>query len=408
MSSDPVVINDSQNNERVRIGEIVEPLQTGKAGVEAAAHPDWWGMVVKNPKGDHVVEIGRGTVSAPLGEAGGTAGTPTATAAFGGGGLDGHLQLRTADGRTVLEAKIGPITEAPGAFLSSEPIEVDVGGALAPGTISAIGAVDGSVVQMRSAPPGIDVARAHKTKIRIEGDGSVWLGGNGAGSDIYLFDQLGDNATAAQATLHIRGASPGIGMTVAGKPTVRLGGPTADIWLGGNGPDGKIFLFNGQKGDNLTQAKATIVIDGGAGDITLQNADCAEEFELSDDGVEAEPGTVLAIGADGRLRASAQAYDRRVAGVVSGAGALRPAITLGHDRSASGGRAPVALVGRVFCKVDASEGPIEVGDLLTTADRTGYAMKASDPLRAFGAVLGKALEPHGSATGLIPILVTLQ
>jgi hypothetical protein len=35
-------------------------------------------------------------------------------------------------------------------------------------------------------------------------------------------------------------------------------------------------------------------------------------------------------------------------------------------------------------------------------------MKASDPARAFGAVIGKALHPLQEGRGLIPILVSLQ
>ena len=52
---------------------------------------------------------------------------------------------------------------------------------------------------------------------------------------------------------------------------------------------------------------------------------------------------------------------------------------------------PVALVGKVYCKVDASYSPIEVGDLLTTSLTPGHAMKANDHVKAFGAVIGKAL-----------------
>jgi hypothetical protein len=69
-------------------------------------------------------------------------------------------------------------------------------------------------------------------------------------------------------------------------------------------------------------------------------------------------------------------------------------------------RAPVALVGKVFCKVDADFAPIAVGDLLTTSPTAGCAMRATD--RAFGAVIGKALASHADGLGLIPILVTLQ
>ena len=66
------------------------------------------------------------------------------------------------------------------------------------------------------------------------------------------------------------------------------------------------------------------------------------------------------------------------------------------------------MVGKVHCKVDAQYSPIEVGDLLTTSPTLGHAMKASDPLKAFGAVLGKALRPLKEGQGLVPILVALQ
>ena len=115
----------------------------------------------------------------------------------------------------------------------------------------------------------------------------------------------------------------------------------------------------------------------------------------------------MVIDPEGALRPSAQAYDRRVAGVISGAGDLRPGLRLGSQPAVSG-RMPLALVGRVYCKVDAQFGAVEVGDLLTTAPTPGHAMKASDPRKAFGAVIGKALRPMAQGTGIIPILVALQ
>ena len=65
-------------------------------------------------------------------------------------------------------------------------------------------------------------------------------------------------------------------------------------------------------------------------------------------------------------------------------------------------------MGKVYCKVDAQHSPIEVGDLLTTSATPGYAMKADDPFKAFGAVIGKALRPLEAGQGLIPILIALQ
>ena len=121
----------------------------------------------------------------------------------------------------------------------------------------------------------------------------------------------------------------------------------------------------------------------------------------------AGPGTVMVIGDDQALRPSSESYDRRVAGVVSGAGDYKSALLLDR-RASSRPRSPVALVGKVCCKVDAQHGPVKVGDLLTTSPTPGHAMRAADQGRAFGAVIGKALQPLASGRGLIAILVALQ
>jgi len=142
------------------------------------------------------------------------------------------------------------------------------------------------------------------------------------------------------------------------------------------------------------------------GDVLLTGADCAEQFDVDEAMQPIDPGTVLVIGADGVLRRSEAAYDTRVAGVVAGAGAYRPGIILG-GRQPSANRLSVSLVGKVYCKVDGSSGAIDVGDLLTTSPTPGHAMKASDPRRAFGAIIGKALGSWSRGRGLIPILVAL-
>jgi len=68
----------------------------------------------------------------------------------------------------------------------------------------------------------------------------------------------------------------------------------------------------------------------------------------------------------------------------------------------------VALVGKVYCKVDAHYAPIAVGDLLTSSPTPGHAMRANDPLKAFGSVIGKALRSRTEGRGIIPVLVALQ
>jgi hypothetical protein len=135
-------------------------------------------------------------------------------------------------------------------------------------------------------------------------------------------------------------------------------------------------------------------------------ADCAEEFDVTE-AQQLEPGTVVVIDQEGALRESRDAYDKKVAGIVSGAGGYRPGIVLDR-RDSRVNRTVIALIGKVYCKVDAEYGPIEVGDLLTPSPTPGHAMKASDSSRALGAVIGKALRPLQDGRGLVPVLVALQ
>jgi hypothetical protein len=142
------------------------------------------------------------------------------------------------------------------------------------------------------------------------------------------------------------------------------------------------------------------------GDIRMSNADCAEDFDIAcQEGV--EPGTVMVLGEEGLLHPSDKSYDKRVAGVISGAGCYRPGIILDKHISVNT-RQPIALLGKVYCKVDAQYGEVEVGDLLTTSATPGHAMKAGEAFKAFGSVIGKALRPLKNGCDLIPILITLQ
>ncbi len=146
------------------------------------------------------------------------------------------------------------------------------------------------------------------------------------------------------------------------------------------------------------------------GDIRLMNQDCAEDFDISIDHSVVDPGTVMVLNHEGQLEPSQREYDKRVAGVISGAGGFKPGVILGRQSSEANNskRVPIAMMGKVFCKVDANFGPIEVGDLLTTSPTLGHAMKADDPCKAFGTVIGKALSPLNYGQAMIPILVALQ
>ena len=171
----------------------------------------------------------------------------------------------------------------------------------------------------------------------------------------------------------------------------------------------------GKGGSLAAQFDGTVTVNGDVnananinvtGDIVLTGSDCAEDFDAS---TQLEPGTVVVIDDGGSLAPCGSSYDRRVAGVVSGAGSFRPGLLLGGGRGdTSNPRVPLALSGKVYCKVDAGFSRIEVGSLLTTSPTPGHAMSATDKGLAFGSVIGKALAGMNSGRGLIPILVSLQ
>jgi hypothetical protein len=139
----------------------------------------------------------------------------------------------------------------------------------------------------------------------------------------------------------------------------------------------------------------------------LGGADLAEPFPMEEGPI--EKGSVVVIDEErvGHLKCSTQAYDRRVAGIVSGANGINPGIRLRQEGVIEDGPS-VALSGRVYVRADASNGPIAPGDLLTTSDTPGHAMKVVDHLRAQGAILGKAMSRLEAGTGMVLVLVTLQ
>jgi hypothetical protein len=146
-------------------------------------------------------------------------------------------------------------------------------------------------------------------------------------------------------------------------------------------------------------------------------ADLSEQFDVGEaadsqlaSSGSIQPGMVVCIDPEnpGRLVLSTKPYDRTVAGIVSGSGGIRPGMLMGHQGTLADGKHPVALTGRVYCLADASNLSIEPGDLLTTSDTPGHAMKVNNPTYAQGAILGKAMSKLEKGKGLVLVLVTLQ
>lgn len=197
---------------------------------------------------------------------------------------------------------------------------------------------------------------------------------------------------------------------------------------------------------NQVDVEARFTFDGNLqldGSVSSPAADLAEYYPVARD---VEPGDVVAFTGEGlaleRARAGAQG---RLAGVVSS----RPAFVMGlsytradelgvappgflagdgqalavpsgfalaadelaeppvdppilHEIEVNG-RAPLALSGRIPCKVTAANGPIHTGDLLTASWVAGHAMRATEA----GPVIGTALEDCGAGEGTILVLPNL-
>ncbi len=163
-------------------------------------------------------------------------------------------------------------------------------------------------------------------------------------------------------------------------------------------PDGSVAIdLNAESGISRTKV---LEITGGS--------DLSEQFDVR--GGEVVPGTVVCIDSSnpGELIVCGEAYDRTVAGIVSGAGGVKTGMMMGQRNSVADGAIPVALTGRVYVRADATNASIEPGDLLTTGDIPGRAVKVLDHDRAQGAIIGKAMTGLCDGTGLVLVLVSLQ
>lgn len=104
------------------------------------------------------------------------------------------------------------------------------------------------------------------------------------------------------------------------------------------------------------------------------------------------------------MKQATEPYDQRVAGVISGAGGINTGITLKQEGVLDAGQ-HVALSGKVYALATAANGSIKPGDLLTTSQTPGHAMKATDVVRSYGTVIGKAMSALEKGEGLVLVLI---
>lgn len=245
--------------------------------------------------------------------------------------------------------------------------------------------------------------------------GDYYVNGSLFGLDVSAGRAPGVTLTQNNFVYGIRsiassGANYGVGDTVYGVYTSGSGGVTNYGLYSAAGTN----YFNGNVGIGTTTPTKPLDVVGdinASGTITGGNikAKYQDVAEWVDSSQMLPAGTVVVLDTAkaNQVIASMQSYDSRVAGVISS----QPGVTLGEERE---GRVLVATTGRVKVKVDAANGPINIGDLLVSSDKQGVAMKSIPVeiggirLHRPGTLIGKALEPLAQGTGEILVLLSLQ
>lgn len=235
--------------------------------------------------------------------------------------------------------------------------------------------------------------------IGILGGKDVGVGGTGSNIGVRGFN------SSSFTTGELGGSHSGVygygSQELDGVHGVSIGSGTGVYGRSNSGFAGK---FDGDLKVNGTSIVNVLQITGGL--------DFSEQFKIREtkEILLPMPGMIVSIDSEnpGDLVVSNKSYDRKVAGIISGAGGVNPGVLMGQQGSAADGTNPVALTGRVYAWADASMSPIIPGDLLTTSDIPGHTMKVTDHNKARGAILGKAMSSLDRGKGLVLVLVTLQ
>jgi hypothetical protein len=245
---------------------------------------------------------------------------------------------------------------------------------------------------------------------------------NPIGSFHVIRQDAGLTPDTTQIGVYGEGPNGVRGESATGSGVVGISGSWYGGWFeaGGSGTGGRFASEDGALilGYDLdpgnTRFRVTNIGNVQADGSYTSPADFAELMDASEDASSYESGDVLVIMKDGTIGLSQSAFDTTLAGVYSeNPGFLgdeqisQYGLDVAEEMSDEG-RIKVAILGIVPVKVTDEGGAIEPGDMLTTSNTPGHAMKCNEPIACFGAVLGKALEGLEGGNGIIRVLVTLR
>jgi hypothetical protein len=336
---------------------------------------------IRSSSGGFMFPDGTVQTTAAAGGGGGTITGVTAGSGLTGGGTSGSVTLNVGAGT--------------GVSVAADAISVNYGSTA--GT-----AVQGNTSVTVAAGTGMSGGGP----LTLGAGGTITLTNADRGSSQSIFKNVANSAGTTQFSAGSNTDS--IRFQGNGGTTVSFDAATKKVII--DGSTSTISAANisaGQFGQNTGGGSYTfpsnVTVNG---NIAAKYQDLAEWVPAAE---ELAAGTVVVVDSakSNQVVSSSKSYDTRVAGVIS----AQPGIVLGEKAD---NKVLVATTGRVLVNVDATSGPIEIGDLLVTSDREGVAMK-SQPVEIGGVrihrpgtLIGKALEPLASGTGKILVLLSLQ
>ena len=230
-------------------------------------------------------------------------------------------------------------------------------------------------------------------------------------TDVQATLRLSNNGISGRQ-INIKSAAAGLSGSIVQSNTgadFEIGNLSGALSFTTNNANRLYVKNDGKVGINNNNPTAELDVNGdikASGVIHAKYQDVAEWVPSSE---QLAAGTVVVLDStkSNQVISSTVSYDTRVAGVIS----EQPGLALGEKAD---NKVLVATTGRVKVKVDASKGPINIGDLLVTSDVPGVAMKsepvefAGRKMHMPGTLIGKALEPLEKGKGDILVLLSLQ